>query len=147
MWAQQDLAGRVVALLQGSPAVAEQVTRRVTRPTAGTIDTAVRVRIGPMRGEQLFLAPDSAVDWQLSIVCECMARAATNQAPDEAVGPVVSAVHARLLSDTTLRAAGFELQPEFQIDPDQEETDERIGAAAHVFTFRWVGAFASLQTA
>lgn len=147
MWAQQDLVGRVVAILQAAPAVAQLVTRRTSRPVDGDIATAVRVRLGPSRGAAMAMSGGAPIDWDLSFITECVARSSgAGQAPDEAVGPVVVAVFARLLADTTLAAAGFQLMPEFGVQPDQDELDERIGQASFIFSVRHRTAYNSIES-
>jgi hypothetical protein len=137
MWDQQALVGQVVALLQASPSVAPVVTRRTSRPVADGVDKAVRVRLGPSIGEQILLSGVAPTDWSAVVAVECLARCGATQSPDEAVGPLVSAVYARILTDTTLPVAGFQLDPAFRIEPDQDELDERIGVAVLSFTVRW----------
>lgn len=142
---QTDLIGRVEAILLAAPPVAQVVSRRTSRPVDIDVDTVVRVRLGPSRGAAMALSGGAPVDWDLTLITDCMARTGAALAPDQAVDPVVVAVYARLLADTTLAAAGYHVMPEFAIQPDQEELDERIGQASVIFTVRCRTPYASIE--
>lgn len=145
MLAHQQLVGHVVAALSAAPAVAQVVTRRGSRAIADGINSAVRVRILASIAEPIALGGTSPIDWTAQLAIECMARTGASQAPDEAAGPLLLAVHARLMADTTLAAAGYQLLPEMQINPDEDELDERIGTAMLVLSVRWTSAYNTLD--
>lgn len=119
-----DATSAVIAALQATPAVADQVQRARLRPLAAGQSTMVVVR--PVQADVLddeLAGP--VVSWDVLIAVECYARASASTAPDTAVDAVLEAVHARLASDPTLGGAVIALQPKkvsFDIDADGEQT-------------------------
>lgn len=137
MLAQQQLVGLIVTALQAEPAVAPLVARQRVRPVGLDVSSAVVVRLMRSQCANNFLGGQGPLDWSATLALECVVRTGATQAPDEAVGPLLQAVHARLLADPALVGAGYRLEPEILIDWDQDEVDERIGSATLVISVRW----------
>ena len=138
MLAQQHLLDVLeAALLAGTPAWAAHVERHRSRPLPAGIDQALTLRVVSSACEQIFASGSAPVQWSTRVGVECIARAGAAVTPDAAVGPLLVDVHARITgANATLQAAGFELRPEVQIEWDQVDLDERIGAAVFIYTVR-----------
>jgi hypothetical protein len=135
MLAHQQLLGLVEAALLTAPPVASgNVYRSRTRPIPEGANQAVRVRL--VRSTPTSLAGLQApVDYATLIGVECLARATgAGVAADEAAGPVLVDVQAKLVADTTLAAAGYTLDLGPQLEWDSDDTDERVGAVIAVYT-------------
>lgn len=137
MLEQQHLLGLVVAALQAEPAVAPLIARQRTRALGLDVSSAVAVRLLRSQCESNFLGGNSPIDWAATLALECVARTGATQAPDEAVAPLLQAVQARLQAAAAIPAAGYRLDERLHIDWDQDEADERIGAATLVISLRW----------
>lgn len=145
MLAHQRLRGLIVDALQAAPAVCAHVRRGTTRALPETIAQGLFVRVLGGPGQALVMGGASPIDWLATCTVGCVARATPGAMADEAVGPLVAAVYARLQADTTLAAAGFLVQPSFDLRLDDADTDDRIGAAELHFQVRWCGPFNSLE--
>jgi len=146
MLAQQKLVGLVVAALEASPALAAaKVYRQRTRAVSTEVAMALVVRHVVSESTAVLSGINAPLDWESTLAIECIARSGANQTPDEAVGPLVLAVHACLTADTSLHQDGFEMQPKLRITHDQDELDERIGAAVILFTVQWRSPYTSLS--
>lgn len=145
MLAHQHLLDLVEVALLASPAVAGgNVHRQRTRPMAAGADQMVSLRLVSSRGAPLFLGGDAPIEWQSVIAVECIARGASSASPDEAVAGLLEVVHARIVSDAATKAAQYRIDPEHRIEWDQDELDERIGAATSIYTVRHLGALESI---
>lgn len=146
MLAQQKLVGVVVAALEAAPSLAAaKVYRQRARALGADVAMALVVRHVVSESTAVLSGLNAPLDWESTLAIECIVRSGAGQAPDEAVGPLVLAVHACLMADASLHQAGFELQPKLRITHDQEELDERIGAAVILFTVQWRSPYASLS--
>lgn len=145
MLAHQRLRSLIVEALSTAPAVCSHVKRGATRPLPEGIGQGVFVRVLGGPGEALVMGGEAPIDWHATVAIDCVARAAAGQAGDEAVGPLLVAVHRRLMVDTTLGAAGFSLLPQFEIRFDGDDLDDRIGGAQINFRVRWCGPFDHME--
>jgi hypothetical protein len=144
--AGQQLLGLIVAVLSANPPVAGgAIKRQAARPVAADLAQAVNVRIVSSRSEATNVGSFAPLQWLTVIAIECVARG-VNVAPDEAVGAVIEVVHNRIAGDTAALAAGFDRLPEYRIEWDQEELDDRIGAAALLYTYRHQTTATTLNT-
>ena len=108
--------------LQKGVPVAGLVERNRSRVLASTVRTAVVVRQGQAKVDQV-AGRVQAVPWLTSIQIDCYGRASTNQAADEVVDGVLQLVQQRLGLDMTLGgvAGGLALQGiawDFDVDGD-----------------------------
>lgn len=133
------------ALLAGTPAWAAYYERHRTRPLPTAASQGVSLRAPKAFSDALLAGVGAEVQWTTQLGIECIARCGADTTPDAAVAPLLADVHARLFGAIgTLAAAGFTLQPELRIEWDQAEMDERIGAAALVFSTTHWGSATSL---
>lgn len=91
--------------------VAPVVDRVRLRPQSATTTKAVSVRPG---AAEVFDAPEISgypYAWDASLVVDCYARPAADEALDEAVDPLLADVYARLMADLTLGGRVVTLQP------------------------------------
>ncbi len=136
MLGTQQLRALAIAALQAAlPGVA--VLRQSDRPVGTDIAQAINVRVGRTRGNAYLMGGAAPVDCTSQLLIDCVARAAPGQAADEAVAPLLLAGHAALMTAGSLLAAGFQVQPDFDLDEDQESLDARIGSATLVLGVRW----------
>lgn len=145
MLAHQRLRGLLVDALLAGPAVCAYVRRGVTKPLPADEPQGVFVRVLGGPGEALLLSGEAPIDWHAMCTVECVSRATTGATADEAVGPLLAAVYARLMADVTVAAAGFQILPSFDLRLDEADVDDRIGAATLHFQVRWRGSFASME--
>jgi hypothetical protein len=144
--AGQQLLGLIVAALSANPAVASgAIKRQAARPVASDLAQAVNVRIVSSRSEAAYAGAVTPLQWLTVIAVECVARG-VNVAPDEAVGALIEVVHNRIAADTSARTAGFDRLPEYRVEWDQEELDDRIGAATLLYTYRHQTTATTLNT-
>lgn len=147
MLVHQQLVGLVIGALQAAPALAGgHIYRHRARAVAADVPALITVRVLSSQSTAALAGWGAPVDWVARIALDCAARTGATQAPDEAVAPLLLAAHQRLVADTSLRDAGFDLEPDVQIDWDQEDLDERIGSALCVCTVRWRSPYHDLST-
>lgn len=145
MLAHQRLRGLIVDALQAAPAVCAHIKRGATRALPEGVAQGVFVRVLGGPGEALVMGGDSPIDWRATCSVGCVARAAPGAAADEAAGPLLAAVYARLMSGGTFAQAGFQLLPTFEVRLEEDDFDERIGAAELHFQARWCGPFDHME--
>lgn len=129
-----QIADAVQADLQQSPAVAAVIGRQRRRRLGDDQDTAVNVFLGRSRAVVRYVGSTTPMECDTLLQIECIARAGANTTPDAAVDPLWQTVHARLLASAALRSMGVQLDDNVQLDWDQIEDDERIGAV--LLTYR-----------
>lgn len=112
------------ALLEQSPAVAPVIERNRLRPFPAGVFTAIAIRTEnatPDRGN----TTGGLILWATELRIECYARGLTTVDPMDVVDPLLEAVYARLLSDTTLggKTGSLEVGPiEWEFNVDGENT-------------------------
>lgn len=114
----------VEAVLQEGGPVAGLVERNRSRVLASSVRTAVVVRQGQAKVDQV-AGRVQAAPWLTSIQIDCYGRASADLAADEVVDGVLKAVHQRLGLDVTLDgiAGGLALQGiAWDFDVDGEST-------------------------
>lgn len=146
MLAQTQIVSLIVAIGRAAPAVAELVDDHSTRPLPAELASRVMVRAASSSGQQIVIGAQAPIDVATQVHLQCVARAPAGSglSPQQAVDPVVAAMHARLMSDTTLPAAGYEIDYAFDWVWDEDEMDESIGSVRAVYTLRHRAAHNSL---
>ena len=104
-------AAAFVASLQSAPAVTASVSRTKVRPLVANVSEAVVVRVLGAEAGETNLTTGQPVSWLAHIAVEMYKRAAPGVAPDEAVDPLLTAVYARLMSESTLGGAVRQITP------------------------------------
>ena len=132
--AHTQLLDAVMTTLAG---VAVQLDRQRSRPLAESVATGLRVHLRGAQAAHELAGRGAPISWQTVLGVTCIARTTATSTPDQAVAPLIQSVHAALSGAGAINAAGFTLGPP-QLDWDQEEADERIGACAiyYVVTHR-----------
>ena len=128
--------GAIVAALSSGTPVASQIARVRLRPMAAAQAQAVVVRALQTDVAELALCPGYPVSWATAVVVECYTRSGAATTPDVAVDPLVEAVYARLMADTTLGGAVLALQPQsiawdFDADGDNTTCATLVFSARH----------------
>ena len=126
----------MVAALQSAPAVASSVARVRLRPQAQGTAQAVVVRPLQSQAGDTDVPMGYPVSWTTAVVVECYTRSGAATTPDVAVDPLVEAVYARLMADTTLGGAVLALQPQsiawdFDADGDNTTCATLVFSARH----------------
>lgn len=133
------------ALLAGTPVAGGNIQRQRNRPMADGVAQMVSLRLISSQGAPLFLGGDAPIEWRSVVAVECLARASSSSVtPDAAVAELLAAVHARITSDSETKLAEYRIDPDHRIEWDQDELDERIGAATSIYTVRHLGALESI---
>lgn len=91
----------LVELLEVDPPVADVIFRARTRPVPKNAGSAINVQFSSGRPAEGVIN-GAPVDWMSKFTIECLARAAADQSPDDAVDPLLTAVYERIAADTTL---------------------------------------------
>lgn len=147
MLAHRQLMDLIEADLLATPAVAGgNVQRQRNRPMPTGQAQQVSLTLVRSRGRQAMLGGATPIEWQTVIGVECIARAGATVMSDEAVADLVADVHARITGSTALVAAGYLINPEHDLQWDDDTLDERIGAVTAVYTVRHFGALSTLTT-
>lgn len=142
---QQLLDLMQAALMAGTPVAGGNVQRQRTRPLADGVAQMVSLRLINSQGAPLFLGGDAPIEWRSVVAVECIGRGTSGTSPDAAVADLLASVHNRITADAATLAAGYRIDAEHRIEWDQDELDERIGAATSIYTVRHLGAITSIS--
>jgi len=127
-----QLTTAAMAALQAAPAVCSQVDRiRLQGGVATTTSQAVVVRAGRAASNSESAFSDQPLLWVSELTVECYARTTAAQ-PDAVVDPLIEAVYARLMADTTLGGVLISLEPR-QVDVDYEANADKAACATLTF--------------
>lgn len=142
---QKQLQQAMLALLQQAPALAETVqeARDPSTGFSGASLVSVKVPASEPSGETLSTSP---IMWRTTVVVDVEARATTGQTGSDAVSPVAAGVFARVMGDTTLAAAGWQLAEPPAIETDTFEAEDRIGMVRFTWSYLHRSAWANLTT-
>jgi hypothetical protein len=146
MLAQTHIVALIVALGRSAPPVADLVDAHATHPLPSELASRVMVRAASSSGQQIVIGAQAPIDVATQVHLQCVARAPAGSglSPQQAVDPIVAAMHERLMSDTTLPAAGYEIDFAFDWVWDEDELDESIGSVRAIYTLRHRAAHNSL---
>lgn len=141
-----DLMDRVRALMLATPAIVP--AHDIGRQRLLILDEGVNKGLGIRLANAVPGAPMAGrggpSQWQTSIGLDCLVRCTEQQSPDEAVAPLLAAVHARMVSGA-LATAGYSVgQPRLMWE--QETTDGRIGVCTLIYPITHTTAAADLTT-
>jgi hypothetical protein len=141
-----QLLDLVQSALASVPAVAPVIHRHRTRPMPPQVAQMLTLRLVRSLGEPIYLSGPDALQWTSIVAIEYLARVPVGVETDAAVADMLSTGHQRLLSDAVLQAAGVRIEPRYQLDWDQDELDERIGAVTALYTMRHQGDLTTLSS-
>ena len=144
---QHQLLQAVVALLQAAPAVAELVQEERDESAGFAVASLVDVSVPSSEpdGQGLSLSP---VMWASTVRLAIYGRAGDGITARAAASPIVAACYARLMADTTLAAAGFQMDgPPTMPELNGTEAQDRIGAVLLQWRFLHRSAWADLTVA
>lgn len=92
---QQQLAKTVHAALLAAPALAPLVSINRRRPLDRELSSGLFITLDASRAERVVIG---ASDWRTRLVVECVARAAPDQDPAEAVDALLQGVYQRVMA-------------------------------------------------
>ena len=143
---QHQLLQAVVALLQAAPAVAELVQEERDDSAGFTAASVVNLSVPSSEPDEQALS-GSPVMWASTLQAEVMVRAGDGITGRGALSPVVAALYARLMNDTTLAAAGWYVDGPPRLAMDSTEAQDRIGGARLTWRVLHRSAWADLTVA
>lgn len=127
---REQILGRIVTVLAGTTLVGSRIYRSRNEPFARAEFPALVVEPTADTAEQTTLA---TLDWQLGVRISVFVRGAV---PDSVADPIVSDVHSKLMSDTTLNGYAIDILPT-AVGFDLLEGDQPIGVISCDFVVRY----------
>lgn len=137
MLPQQQIVGLILSALSAAPSLAAGgAIAHTTRPLPEAVASRICVRVDSAQRSEPYTGEDTPVEWDLDVVIECTARAASGQTADAAAAALAEAALARLMGASAL-PAGWEIdRRRIDLRADREELDERIGSLSIVLIVR-----------
>lgn len=127
---REQILGRIVTALAGTTLVGSRIYRSRNEPFARSEFPALVVEPTNDVAEQTTIA---TLDWQLGVRISVFVRGAV---PDTAADPIVSDVHSKIMSDTTLNGYAIDILPT-TVGFDLLEGDQPIGVISCDFVIRY----------
>lgn len=127
---REQILGRVLTTLAGTTGVSSRIYRSRNEPFARNEFPAIVVEPTVDSAEQTTLA---TLDWQLGVRISIFVRGAV---PDSVADPIVSDVHSKIMSDTTLNGYAIDILPT-AVGFDLIEGDQPIGVISCDFVVRY----------
>lgn len=127
---REQILGRIVTTLAGTTLVGSRIYRSRNEPFAREEFPAIVVEPTNDAAEQTTIA---TLDWQLGVRISVFVRGAV---PDTVADPIVSDVHSKIMSDTTLNGYAIDILPT-TVGFDLLEGDQPIGVISCDFVIRY----------
>lgn len=127
---REQILGRIVTALAGTTLVGSRIYRSRMEPFARAEFPAITVEPTADTADQTTIA---TLDWLLGVRISVFVRGAV---PDSVADPIVSDVHSKIMSDTTLNGYVIDILPT-NVAFDLVEGDQPIGVISCDFAVRY----------
>lgn len=127
---REQILGRIVTALAGATLVGSRIYRSRMEPFARAEFPAIVVEPTADTADQTTIA---TLDWQLGVRISVFVRGAV---PDSVADPIVSDVHSKIMSDTTLNGYAIDILPT-AVGFDLLEGDQPIGVISCDYVVRY----------
>lgn len=127
---REQILGRIITTLAGTTLVGSRIYRSRMEPFARNEFPAITVEPTADAAEQTTIA---TLDWTLGVRVSVFVRGAI---PDSVADPIVSDVHSKIMSDTTLNGYAIDILPT-AVGFDLVEGDQPIGVISCDFVVRY----------
>lgn len=127
---REQILGRIIETLAGTALVDSRIYRSRMEPFAREEFPAISVEPTADAADQTTIA---TLDWSLGVRVSIFVRGAV---PDSVADPIVSDVHSKLMSDTTLQGYAIDILPT-AVGFDLVEGDQPIGVISCDFVVRY----------